>query len=224
MRFSFLHRALCALAIVSAATPAAAAPCTSGSVESYVVLGATGCTIDSLRFANFAVETFPGPTAQQIPPRTLSIAPLSGGFSLFSDNILYAAEGDLLGFRLLFDVLGSSLVGGTVALGSNRMVEGDGVLTALLDAGGASTAIALVIDGFDDATQSFSSAATTHYAAFLELGVDGGTMGSARLGSGLASVTFSSANVTPIPEPETVLLTLSGLVLVIARTRRTRLS
>jgi len=215
------QKTLCGLAIFAAAVPAGAAVCVAGSVGSYVVLGATGCTVGGLTFSDFVVDAFPGPTAQQIAPGSLSLAPIAGGFTLSSRAGIVADAGDLFGFRLLFNVFGPSLTGGTVAFGPDRSATGDGVLTALLDAGAAGNAIAVVIDGFQDTPASFASAATGNYAAFLELGIDGGTDGSAALGPELASLTFAAGNIAPVPEPETALLTLSGLIVLAARRRRT---
>ena len=211
---------LCGVAVLAAALPAGAAVCVAGSVGSYVALGATGCTVGGLTFSDFVVDAFPGPTAQQIAPGSLSLAPIAGGFTLASRAGIVAEAGDLFGFRLLFDVFGPSLTGGTVAFGPDRSATGDGVLTALLDAGSSGHAIALVIDGFEDTPASFLSTAVGHYAAFLELGIDGGTDGTAALGPELASLTFAAGTIAPVPEPQIALLTLSGLAVLIARRRR----
>ena len=73
-----------------------------------------------------------------------------------------------------------------MGFGLNRAASGDGVLTALFDAGASGNAIAIaiaiVIDGFADTPESFASSAVGSYAAFLELGIDAGTFGSASLG------------------------------------------
>ena len=209
------------LAMAGAVAQTHAAGCVAGSLGSYLALGAGGCTVGSLTFADFALEAFPGPTAQQIAPGSLSIAPIAGGFALSSDAGLFADAGTLLGLRLLFDVQAPGLVGGTVAFGPNRSATGDGVLTALLDAGAAGNSIALVIDGFEDTPVSFASAATGSYVAFLELGVDGGTQGSASLGPALASVTFAATTVSPVPEPESFALLIPGLLVILARRRKT---
>lgn len=124
---------LCGLAILAAAVPAGAAVCAAGSVGSYVALGATGCTVGGLTFSDFVVDAFPGPTAQQIAPGSLSLAPIASGFMLSTRAGIVADAGDLFGFRLLFNVFGPSLTGGTVAFGPHRSATGDGPLTALLN-------------------------------------------------------------------------------------------
>jgi len=221
MKFRTLHPIFfLSLSLVVASGQVVAASCVSGSLSSYVSLGAAGCSTDALTFSNFVIDTFPGSTAQQIDPAALSINPLSNGFALLSSSAISASEGQLFGFRLTFDVAGSSLTGGAVAFGPGRSVSGDGVLTAFLDAGSAGNAIAISIDGVDDTPASFTSSATGNYAAFLELGVDGGTAGAASLGPELVTLTFSAgAGVTPVPEPATVVLTLAGLAALYARRR-----
>lgn len=214
------RKILCGVVVCAAAVPAHAAVCVGGSLNSYLALGASGCTVGALTFSDFVVDTFPGPTATQIAPGTLSIAPIAGGFSLSSSTGLATDAGNLIGFRLLFDVQAPALIGGTVGFGANRSVSGDGALTALLDAGTSGNAIALVVDGFADTPASFASSAVGSYAAFLELGIDAGTFGFASLGPELASLTFAVGNIAPVPEPEIAMLTLAGLIALFARRRR----
>jgi len=220
MRITNWRKSLCAITLVAAAAPVTAGSCVAGSVGSYVALGGAGCTSNGLTFSDFVVGVFPGPTSQQIAPATLSITPLIDGFTLTSSSAISAVANELLGFRLSFDVFGPSLTGGTVAFGPSRSATGDGVLTALLDAGAAGNAIALVIDGFEATPQSFVSSAVASYSSFLELGIDGGTGGGASLGPELASLTFTSGAISPVPEPETALLILPGLIAVYVRRRR----
>ena len=216
-----LRGILFTVAVIASAAPAQAASCVGGTLNSYLALGSGGCTVGALTFSDFVVDTFPGPTATQIAPGSLSIAPIAGGFTLSSSAAIAADTNDLFGVRLLFDVSAPALLGGTVAFGPIRSASIDGALSAILDAGGSGNAIAIVIDGFDDGVESFSSAAVGSYAASLELGVDGGTAGSASLGPELASLTFAVGNVvTPVPEPEIAWLLLPGLLAVLARRRR----
>ncbi len=77
---------LCSIAVCAGAVPAQAAVCVGGSLSSYLALGAGGCTVGALTFSDFVGATFPGPTARQIAPGTLSIAPIVGGFALSSST------------------------------------------------------------------------------------------------------------------------------------------
>ena len=80
------RKILCGVVVCAAGLPAQAAVCVGGSLNSYLALGASGCTVGALTFSDFVVDTFPGPTATQIAPGTLSIAPIAGGFALSSDT------------------------------------------------------------------------------------------------------------------------------------------
>ncbi len=197
----------------TAGVAAAAAPCTTASLTAYAALGSAGCSVGSLTFSDFAIEAFPGPTSQQIAPAGVSLAPVASGFSLAAPAALSAGAGTLLGLRFLFHVAAPSLTGGTVSLDPMATASNDGAITGLLDAGAAGHAIGLVIDGFSDPTESFISASFASYSAFFELGIDGGTAGSARLGPALASLTFIAPSVvTPVPEPSTTALLGVGLI------------
>lgn len=210
---------------VSAATlalcaPASAAVCGTGSLSDYLALGAGGCQVGGLTFSGFSVEDFPGPTALQIAPSALLLAPLANGLQLSTRSGFDAGAGELRGLRLLFGVSGSSLVGGTVALGGVYDVAGDGVISAYLDAAAAGLAIATVADGLVDTPASFTSTPFASYTSFLELGIDGGTAGSASLGAQLASLTFATAAANAVPTPGTASLSLLAL-LALAFSRRT---
>lgn len=198
---------------------AAAAPCLTASLSSYQSMGAVSCNVGSLNFFGFSVENFPGPTAQQIAPGEILVTPIANGFSLSNVLPISASAGELLGLRFLFGVSAPSLTGATVELGPNR-VSGDGVITAFLDAGSAGNAIAIAIEGFSDAPVSFTSPPFLSYAAFLELGIDGGTFGSATLGPILASLTFAQAQTPAIPEPGTIALSLLAMAALFTSRRR----
>ena len=196
---------------------AAAAPCSTASLLSYQ--SAVSCNVGTLNFFGFSVENFPGPTAQQIAPGEILVTPIANGFSLSSELPISAPTGELFGLRFLFGVSAPSLTGATVELGPNS-VSGDGVITAFLDAGSAGNAIAIAFDGFSDAPVSFTSPPFLSYAAFLELGIDGGTFGSATLGPILASLTFAQAPTSAIPEPGTIALSLLAMAALFTSRRR----
>ncbi len=211
---------LASTAAVALCNPAAAAVCGTGSLNDYVALGAGGCQIGSLTFSGFSIDAFPGPTAQQIATGSISLTPLANGLALSTQAGIGATAGQLFGLRLLFGVSAPSLIGGTVALGGAYAVTGDGVLSAYLDAAAAGLAIATIADGLVDTPASFTSASFASYSSFLELGIDGGTAGSARLGSQLASVTFATTAVAAVPTPGTAGLVLLGLLALGGSRRR----
>ncbi|MBC7940755.1 MAG: hypothetical protein H7Z19_13495, partial [Chitinophagaceae bacterium] len=187
---------------------ATAAPCLTASLSTYQSMGAVACSVGTLNFSGFSVESFPGPTAQQIASSSTLVTPIANGLSLSSVLPISASPGQLFGLRFLFDVGAPSLIGATAALGAQNGVNGDGAITAFLDAGSVGNAIAIAIDGLSDTPVSFASLPVSSYSAFLELGIDGGTFGSASLGPTLASLTFAQS---PVPEPGTMALSLLAL-------------
>lgn len=198
--------------------PASAAPCSTASLSAYQAIGAGGCSVGSLTLSNFFIEAFPGVAATQIAPTSVLVTPLANGFQLSSGIVLSASANELLGLRFLFDANAVSLTGGTVELGGQNSVSGDGVITGILDAGSAGTAIALISDAFNDTPASFFTTPIPSYNVSFELGIDGGTAGSASLGPVLASITFVAGQA--VPEPDTAALALVGLLATFASRRR----
>lgn len=195
--------------------PANALPCLPGTLSDYVALGASGCTIGSTAFADFTVEPFPGP-ATDLDPGTILLTPIAGGFALSADEAVAAGPGDLFGLRFLFHVEDpGGLDGGTIRLGTSSVTP-DGVNTALLDAGAFGNAIAFDIgDGSPEPVATFGTF-SSFFDIFVELGIDGGTAGSATLGPNLGSVTFGRVAV---PEPPALLLWVLGLIALKRRIR-----
>jgi hypothetical protein len=212
---------LASLLLIGSPGGAFAAPCVNGSVSDYVSLGSTGCSVGGLDFSSFTVGLFPGPDAIQIDPGSVQLAPDSGGFALTIGTPLSAGAGDLLGLHFGFNVAAAGgLTGGTVALGETD-VTFNGVITSLLDAGADGTAIAFDIGDIIDPVASFSTAPTSFFDVFVELGIDGGESGLAMAGPNLGSITFAPATPGTAPEPGTVsLLLLSLLAVVLLRHRR----
>jgi hypothetical protein len=203
--------------LVGLGGPAQAASCVAGSLATYESLGATGCTIGALTISTLVVEDFPGPAAQQIDPGTVLVVPTSNGFTLGS-TVASAAASELLGLRFTITAgaaSGFSLSGASVAL-ADRSVSPDGALTAILDAGAAGTAIAFDIGVDAQPAASFASTAASAYDLFFELGIDGGSAGSASAGPQLAALSFAIA----IPEPRSALLLGLGLLALAANRRR----
>jgi hypothetical protein len=210
---------LAVLVLIGSPGRVSAIPCAPGSVADFV--GSAGCSVGGLDFSNFTVEPFPGPGAIQIAPSGVQLTPVSGGFSLAIGTPLSAGAGDLLGLRFGFNVAApGGLTGGTIALG-DTLVTPDGVITSLLDAGADGTAIAFDIGDIIEPVASFSTAPTSFFDVFVELGIDGGLSGSAMAGPNLGSITFAPASPGTAPEPGTVpLLLASALAVVLLRHRR----
>jgi len=178
-------------------------------------LGAGGCEFEGLTFSNFQLLSIPF-GATELPSINITVNPLMAGptgpTGLEFALTVAVGAGDFLASRFQYDVLSS--IGGlsyaSVGLGG-ASATGDGVVTAVTDAGGAPV-IALV-----DSFNSIPFSATTFGpAAFLtvitELGVDGGPMGTA---------SFASAtNQFATPEPSTWITAASAMALAFATYRR----
>ena len=216
-KLAFIPLVVGMLACMGSAT-ANAAPCSSASLSAYQAIGAGGCTVGSLTFSNFFIDGFPGGASMQIAPSSVFVTPFANGFQLSSNTALSAAANELLGLRFTFDASAMSLTGGTVALGEQNSVTGDGVITAILDAGPAGSAIALIAQTINDSSASFVSPPLSFYNASFELGIDGGTAGSATLGPVLATISFVTGQA--VPEPGTAALALVGLLAAFARRGR----
>ena len=206
------------IALLGCMRSATAAPCTTASLSAYQVIGTSGCTVGSLTLSNFFIDAFPGVTATQIAPASVLVTPVASGFQLSSGTVLSASANELLGLRFLFDASAMSLAGATVALGGQNSVSGDGVITAILDAGPAGVAIALLSGTINDTPMSFFSIPSPAYNVSFELGIDGGTAGAASLGPVLASITFVAGQA--VPEPDSAALALVGLLATFANRRR----
>ena len=193
---------------------ALAAPCSLGTLPDYVSLSSAGCTVNGLALSNFTIDAFPGATSP-IAAGDVQLAPAGDGLVLTGGSVLSANAGELLGLRFLFQLSGPGLAGATVALGDDPMATGDGAITVLIgvtDALGAplGDAIAFALDGLVDTPASFISPPSSFFDVFVEIGIDGGTVGSASMGPGLATVSF--ATVQAVPEPATLLLLALALL------------
>jgi hypothetical protein len=201
------------------ATSAAAIPCAPGTLQSYIDLGADGCSVGAAQLQGFT--SVPGqsfatpvdPTLVQVTPGGSALAP-----ALLLSYQVSAAPGELLESFFRFQVSVADLVGAGLAM-AGAAASGDGAVTATQEIcadglfGSLPTdcptepgvVILYAIEGdalLDDAA-SFPAAALADL--FVDVVVDGAAEGSASLGS----VTISLALV---PEPASALLLALGLV------------
>jgi len=209
------------------------APCGAGTLAGYVSLGATGCTLGSVNFTQFAIV--PGQNfATVINPANVTVTP--GGDATNSMLTLglnqTASAGDLI--DLIFRVRASgALTGASVTLNQASAANG-GLVFGFLDvcANGnfagtsptqcpttAKTALALAVSGGpNDYTDAVTFPTSNFFDIFFEVSLDGST-GTASLQSATLGVNAISA--AAIPEPSTTALVVLGILAIgLLRSRR----
>ena len=222
----------CCLAVLSC-TAIWGTPCASGSLDTFVNSGATGCQIGTVQFADFSI--LPGQTiGTQFDPAQVQVTP--GGTSInptlsFALNRI-ANTGQA--FELFFRFSASdSLTGASINL-TSPAASGDAAVTAILDvcpngsfSGGAplgcpTSPASLVVFAIDQSSLLSDSATfglSSSFDVFVDLRLDGGQSGAATLNS-------ANVGVSSVPEPSAALLFTLGLSAfgVVLRARRRRFS
>ena len=224
---------LCFATLLFSAASVMAAPCTSGSLQSYINLGSSGCGLGTTQFNNFVIAPgIAGATA--INPNSINVTPGGGPFNytfMFGLNQT-ANPGDLLQSLFRFSVTGSSLTQASIAINPASSVLGDGAITGILDicpngmfagnspsgCGTASqSAVAFLTSSdamlFD--SRSFSGARS--FDIFVDLTADGGS-------SGTASFVSATVGVSDVPEPSVIWLSGVGIALLGALRHRRNLT
>ncbi len=177
---------------------ALAAPCVPGTVTNYVGLGASGCQVGAFTFFNFeGLPSFSGgtpvsPALVQVAPSINAVGPRLD-FSLTSS----ASANQLLGIAIGFSISGSTLNGAVLSM-VGAAATGNGVVTAVEDIcrGGVFTSdpsncttsgqVTLVtaqdsIGPTGPDAQKFPI--TSFFDVFVDIAIDGGPSGTARLGA-----------------------------------------
>ena len=217
--------------IVSAAGLASAAPCTNGTLASYIAIGAGGCTIGGNTLFGFEVVSgMAGATA--IATSALAIAPFGGdtSFGFTATTTQTAGAGSLLESIFTYKISGNSYLGTSITL-SGSSETGDGAVTDLQNycAGGAFgpdgvtgctavTGALVTLDGIQQ-TDMTSFAGVGLLSITDDFTLDGGLAGSASGGSFTDQFTASAPSV--IPEPFGFALTGLGLAIGMLLRRRT---
>jgi hypothetical protein len=210
---------LCFAGLLCSAAGLMAAPCTSGSLQSYINLGTGGCGLGTIQFTNFTIA--PGITgATAINPATINVTPGSGGpfnFTLMFSVNQTANTGDLLQALLRFTATGSALTTASIALSPSSAITGDGSITGILDVcpnaqfagnspSGCTTspqsALAFLVSGDSGLFDSRSFAPSRSFDVFVDLTADGAS-------SGTATLVSATVGLSDVPEPSA--LWLSGL-------------
>ncbi len=195
------------------------APCLSGTLQSYINLGVTGCSVGGVDYSAFSLV--PGQFgATQISPGSINITP--GGTQLQTMLLLSLNQTATAGMLLetIFRVRAAGLLtGASIALNSPT-VTGDGAVTGILDvcAGGnfagsapsgcptiaRTAAVFATAGGPNQLSDSVSFAPSSFFDIFFDVSIDGGSAGSATLPS-------ASLGVNAVPEPSAILLVALGI-------------
>ncbi len=200
-----------AAGLLAIASYAKAAPCISGTLDTYAALGPLGCTIGAAQFSDFTI--LPG-SFTQIDPSGITLTPtVDPGFLV--DLGVLAGAGETLQSNFTFAASGALFNSADIALiGSFVTPDGANTAAAIFTPG----AIAIAFDIGLDASLVESAALGGIPSVLTELDfvVDGGSAGEASLNQG--SIAFSTT--APVPEPATALFVLPALFLLICRTRK----
>jgi len=217
--------------VLATAGLASAAPCTNGSLASYIALGAGGCTIGSNTL--FGFETLSGISgATPIGAANLAISPFGGtmSFGFTATTSQTAGTGSLLESIFTYKISGNSYTGTSIAL-SGSSETGDGAVTDVQNycAGGsfgsngvtgcaAVTGALVTLDGVQQSDMA-SFAGVSLLSITDDFTLDGGLDGSAAGGS--FTDRFTAGSVSTIPEPFGFVLTSLGLAIGMLVRRRT---
>lgn len=196
-----------------------AAPCVSGTLQSYINLGVTGCSVGGVDYSAFSLV--PGQFgATQISPGSINVTP--GGTQLQTMLLLSLNQTASAGMLLetIFRVRAAGLLStASIALNSPT-VTGDGAVTGILDvcAGGnfagsapsgcpttaRSALVFATAGGPNQLSDSVSFVPTSFFDIFFDVSIDGGSTGSATL-------TSTSLGVNAVPEPSAIILVALGI-------------
>jgi hypothetical protein len=209
-------------------TVAYGAPCGSGSLDTYIGLGATGCDLGAVRFDSFAIA----PGQAGATPILPSAVQVSTGGTFYMPFLLFtldaSADGsDFLESFFRFRASGPSLQAASINL-IGASATGDAAAIGILDvcpdgtfSGGPPNCVNPPASTVVTATASTSFLSdsvnlppSSFFDVFVSLSVDGGGNGSALLPS-------ASIGITATPEAGSWLLIGGGLGLIgLGRWRR----
>jgi hypothetical protein len=208
---------------------ALAGSCLPGTLEDYILLGATGCNIGQVQYFNFelgelqAIATEINPAVVQITPGV----PFPLGF-LVTLNA-NANANDVLESVFRFNATSSPISLASIALG-NPLVTGDGAITEILDlcadgnflgiepigcSGFATNAVTFAIADDQQLSAQTNFPFSSFFDVFVDITIDGGLDGTASLDTAAVGLE------TPEPSSLFVLaVSLSTLGMVHSKRRR----
>lgn len=199
-------------------------PCVPGTLVDYFSMDSEGCSIGDKQFFDFFEWVIPH-GASLIDPATVTVLPsgtLSGASLEFQVN-QSAAAGQFLDISFIYSVrvpaTGAAIDGLKLRM-TGALAAGDGTATVIkdscfsdfffpdfCDAASAPPLITIATDFFTETGQATRFAPQFVMGIFEDIGIDGGSVGFAALGSAVNEF----ANV---PEPASWLLVSAGLAVV----------
>ncbi len=212
--------------LAALSTLATAAPlCISGSLSTYVGLGADGCMLGSNTVSAFTILA-PITGATAISPNSISVSPINSSTSpgLTFTTSITAERTQVFQLLLMYEIRGFAFTRDSVTL-SNASSRGNGAVTEIQNyclgakfvpdppnpigtCAGTDGTLVVLNSGSDDATFS----PVNLIAVLHDLTIDGGRNGSA---TGATVTDQFTARAAPpseiVPEPSAIMLMGSGL-------------
>ena len=204
--------------------------CTTSSLQSYINLGAGGCSIGAATLFDFSSDPSLFLGATEIDAAEIVVTPTAilTGVQLDFGLSASAGAGEIVGVLIGYSVTSPSFNIATLAM-SGSDATSDGVVTAVQDLCLGGTFITdpttctgtlqsqiVLEDELGPIGPSTLTPLSSFFDVFVDITIDGGTFGSAEL-DGTVSNQYGV-----VPEPTSVLLIGSGLLGMAARSIRRR--
>ncbi len=207
--FMWLAGLLGLCAMVGFAPSAHATTCTTGTLASYIALGATGCTLDGLTFNNFGYTPTNAPAATSI-----TVTPSLLGLLFQFNSSWFAGSGQVVDSTIVFTISAASAIINDLTLSLDAAAcTGTGTVGLTENASNGVTLLATCINGTITNPAPVTFAPVKSLTVHKDLGLNGNT--------GTAAVSqFTNSVSTVVPEPGTLALFGSGLLGIAGAIRR----
>jgi hypothetical protein len=207
---------LLAFAALSIGRLGIAGPCSSGTLATYVSLGAAGCTIGNNTLYDFTVFSSGTTGATELQSLSVNLNPSGGNYfpTLAVSVTQTATDGNLIETFFTYDISGAGYIGTSATLSGSSETLPDGAVTGIenyceggsfgpdgLDGCPGANGALVTADGFQNA-DSAAFSKIPFIAVTDDFTIDGPASGG----------TFTNS-FTSVPEPISISLTGVGLIL-----------